>query len=133
MLDIEGAELPALEGAARQLGAAEAPVVVFEVHRNFVDWSNGLENADIIRVLSSLGYSMFAVRDIQSNYAMGDKPVELIPTEHVYLEGPPHGFNMVAVGDPAVFDSRFFRICRGVSPKLLPHKDPALHHPIGGF
>ncbi len=133
MLDIEGAELPALEGAARQLRNAQAPVVVFEVHRQFVDWSNGLENADIIRVLSSLGYSMFAVRDIQSNYAMGDKPVELIPTEHVYLEGPPHGFNMVAVEDPAIFDSRFFRICHGVSPKLLPHKDPALPPPLGGF
>jgi hypothetical protein len=30
----------------------------------------------------------------------------------------------VVLNDPA------FRICRDVSPKLLWHRDPALHHPM---
>jgi hypothetical protein len=40
---------------------------------------------------------------------------------------------MVAVKDIAVFDNPGYRICRHVSPKLLRHKDPALHHPLGGL
>jgi hypothetical protein len=40
---------------------------------------------------------------------------------------------MVAVKDPKVFDAPGYRIVEGVSPKLLRHKDPALHHPVGGL
>ncbi|WP_019450530.1 FkbM family methyltransferase [Cupriavidus sp. BIS7] len=135
MLDIEGAELRALQGAQAFLErpAGEAPNVVFEVHRHYVDWSNGLENTPIVRLLSDRGYKVFAVRDFNSNFAMSHKPVELIPADSVYLEGPAHGFNMVAVKDESLFDSPDYSILRGVSPKLLRHKDPALHHPIGGL
>lgn len=135
MVDIEGAELRALIGAQAYLArpAGEAPNIVFEVHRHYVDWSRGLENTEIVRFLSRLGYQVFAVRDFNSNYKMENQPVELIPADSVYLEGPPHGFNMVAVKDIKVFQSPHYRICKGVSPKLLRHKDPALHHPIGGL
>ena len=53
--------------------------------------------------------------------------------DDIYLEGPPHGFNMVAVKDPAIFSGPDYRIVEGVSPKYLRHKDPALHHPVGGL
>lgn len=135
MLDIEGAELRALQGAATYLArpAGQAPDIVFEVHRDYVDWSNGLENTAIARYLSGFGYQLFAVRDFNSNVDMSGKPIELIPAASVYLEGPPHGFNMVAVKNAARFQNANYAICSNVSPKLLRHKDPALHHPLDGL
>lgn len=132
MLDIEGAELAVLHGAARELArpAGQAPNVVFEVHRHYVDWSHGLENTDIVRLMREHGYSVFAVRDFNSNVDMKGRPIELIPPAEVYLEGPAHGFNMLAVKDPKWIDGPLFRLCRHVSPKLLWHKDPSLHHPL---
>jgi FkbM family methyltransferase len=132
MLDIEGAECKVLAGAVQQLSrpAGEAPNIVFEVHRHYVDWSSGLYNTPIMRFLSELGYTLFAVRDFNSNVDMRGRPVELIPVDKVYLEGPPHGFNMLAVKDKKVLDGLSVAYCEGVSPKLLWHKDPSLHHPL---
>lgn len=131
-LDIEGAEFAALQGAAETL-RQDRPDIVFEVHRSYVDWSGGLENTEICRYLLGLGYRLFAVRDFNSHRDMQGRPIELIPVESVYLEGPPHGFNMVAVADHACFDKGMYRIVEHVSPKLLSHKDPALHHPLDGL
>ena len=133
VVDIEGAELAALKGAERFLAGPDAPHIVYEVHRHYVDWSNGLPDTEISRFLTGFGYHLFALRDFNSNVDLAGKPVELIPQDKVYLEGPPHGFNMVAVKDPKVFDRPGYRIVENVSPKLLRHKDPALHHPVGGL
>jgi FkbM family methyltransferase len=135
VLDIEGAELGALKGAEPFLDQpkGQAPDILFEVHRHYVDWSNGLPNTEIVRLLTDRGYTVFALRDFNSNYDLAGKPVELIPADSVYLEGPPHGFNMVAVKDPSKFEGPGYRIVKGVSPKYLRHKDPALHHPVGGL
>lgn len=132
MLDIEGAELAALQGADTYLAQPEAtaPSIVFEVHRHYVDWSNGLENAEIVRLLTDHGYQVFAVRDFNANVPMNGAPVELVRPENTYLEGPPHGFNMLAVKRADILDSPFFTTCENVSPKLLWHKSPALHHPL---
>lgn len=131
-LDIEGAELAALQGAHRIL-EKDKPHVVFELHRSYVDWSQGLRNTPICQLLLSLGYEIFAVRDINSHREMPNKPIELVSLDTVYLEGPPHGFNMLAVADASIVSSPAFLRVDGVSPKLLPHKDPQLHHPVGGF
>ncbi|MET0294103.1 MAG: FkbM family methyltransferase [Phenylobacterium sp.] len=135
VVDIEGAEFAALQGGEGFLKrpAGEAPHIVFEVHRHYVDWSNGLRDTEISRYLTGLGYELFALRDFNSNVDLAGKPIELIPQDKVYLEGPPHGFNMVAVKDVAVFRNDRYRIVENVSPKLLRHKDPALHHPVGGL
>jgi FkbM family methyltransferase len=135
MLDVEGAEYAALRGAARLLArdADAAPSVVFEVHRSYVDWSGGLERTDIVRFMADRGYSLFAIRDFHSNRPMAGSPIELIPIADVYLEGPPHGFNVLALKRLSILDRDGFRICRGVSPKLLLHGDPALHHPLDGL
>jgi len=132
MLDIEGAELPVLRGAEHQLAlpAGQAPHVVFELHRHYVDWSDGIEQTAIVRYLTGFRYHVFAVRDYNSNVDMRGKPVELVELDSVYLDGPPHGFNMVAVKDLAVLKTDAIRFCRGVSPKLLAHRDPALHQPL---
>ena len=131
-LDIEGAELGALLGARRTL-TADRPHIVFEVHRHYVDWSGGLAQTEICRYLAELGYTIYAVRDFNSHREMGERPVELVPVDKVHLDGPPHGFNMLAVQDRQRVAGAGFRIVENVSPKLLAHKDPALHHPVGGL
>jgi len=132
MLDIEGAELAVLRGAEQQLTkpAGQAPNLVFELHRHYVDWTNGLAQTDIVRYLANFGYHVFAVRDYNANVDMRGQPVELLELDGVYLEGPPHGFNMVAVKDLSTLKSDAIRFCRGVSPKLLAHRDPVLHQPL---
>lgn len=128
MLDIEGAELQALRGAQKTL-ERDRPSVVFEVHREYVDWSAGLQSTEICRLLINQGYSLYAVRDFNTNQDMRGRKVELVPAATVYLEGPPHGFNMLAVSADFPIDHAMFSIIDGVSPKLLWHKEPALHHP----
>ena len=132
MLDIEGAELEALKGAQGFLSqiSGEAPNVVFEVHRHYVDWSKGLENTEIVRLMTGHGYTVYALRDFNSNVALGNAPVELVPVERCYLDGPPHGFNMLAVKSNTIVEDGPFKICPDVSPKLLWHRDPKLHHPL---
>lgn len=132
MLDLEGGELNVLRGAEGQL-SRHAPHVVFEVHRSYVDWSQGLQNTDIARFLVSFGYTLFAIRDFQSNYDLSGRPVELVPVETAYLEGPPHGLNLLAIRDTALLDHEQFAIVPNVSSKLLLHRDPKLHHPRGGL
>ena len=132
MLDLEGAELAVLRGARRVL-RDHAPHVVFEVHGSYVDWSNGLKETEIVRYLASFGYTIFAIRDFQSNVDLGDRPIELVPLDGAWLEGPPHGFNLVAVRDPAVLEGDGFLVTPNVSPKLLFHREPRLHHPTGGL
>ncbi|MCZ4330203.1 FkbM family methyltransferase [Castellaniella denitrificans] len=132
MLDIEGAEYRALKGALNML-KRDRPAVVFELHREYVDWTSGLLHTPICELLTSLGYTLYAIRDFNSHREMGNQLIELIPAGSVYLEGPPHGFNMLAVQDRAVIETALFRIVSGVSPKLLVHKDPKLHHPLDGL
>jgi FkbM family methyltransferase len=135
MLDIEGGEQRALRGACTLLDRPHphAPVVVFEVHRQFVDWTAGLENTSVVKLLISRGYEVFAIRDVHGNCPMADLPIEVVPVDKVYLEGPAHGFNLVA-GKGAELVGRFgLRIVEHVSPKLIREKDPRLHHPVGGW
>jgi len=132
MLDIEGAELSALQGAARVM-AHSHPAIVFEVHRDYVDWTPGLRQTPICSLLTAAGYTLFAVRDFNTHQEMGERCIELIPADAVYLDGPPHGFNMLAVTDTALVSGPLFRMVPHVSPKLLRHKAPALHHPMDGL
>ncbi|KRC21246.1 FkbM family methyltransferase [Acidovorax sp. Root219] len=131
-LDIEGAELAALQGAVQILDK-DRPWVVFELHRTYVDWSQGLRATPLCQLFLERGYEVFAVRDLNSHREMPGKPVELVPIDTVYLEGPPHGFNMLAVPHKGLVDTPAFSVVNAVSPKLLPHKDARLHHPVGGF
>jgi FkbM family methyltransferase len=132
MLDVEGGEHAILRGASHYLSQppGKAPIVIFEIHRAYVDWSAGLDNTDIGRLLRQHGYRLYAVRDYQSNVPMAGQPIELVESAGAYLEGPPHGFNMLAVKDERLVQGPLFRICSGVSPKLLRHRDPRLHKPL---
>jgi FkbM family methyltransferase len=129
MLDTEGGEENALLGA-RETIARNSPNIVFEIHRNFVDWSDGLEKTSIVSFLTSQGYDVFAIRDFHNNYPMANEPIEVIPVDRVYLDGPPHGFNTLAIKDASLIARLGLRIVENVSPKLLLDKDPALHLPL---
>lgn len=130
MLDTEGGEEEALAGASKLLQRPDAPNIVFEIHRSFVDWSEGLPKTSVVRMLTDLGYEVFAIRDFHDNYSMAGKPIEIVPAATVYLEGPPHGFNMLATRDRGLVDRLQLRVVDHVSPKLLLEKDPRLHHPL---
>ena len=118
-LDIEGAELGALRGARRIL-AGDRPHIVFEVHRHYVDWSRGLAQTEICAFLAELGYTLYAVRDFNSHREMGERPIELVPQDKVYLDGPPHGFNMLAVQDPGRVAGRAFASSRASARSCWP-------------
>jgi FkbM family methyltransferase len=132
LLDIEGSELDALRGAAQTLSlpANDAPIVIVEIHRHYVDWTNGLRNTELVQLLQNSGYNVYALRDCQSNWELGLSGPEIIPLESVYLEGPPHGFNLIASKDQFFFEHNGFRVVTNVSPKYLRHRDPNLHLPI---
>ena len=132
MLDLEGSEQAVLLGAEKIL-RRDAPPIVFEIHLLYVDWSEGLEATEIVRWLAGLGYTLFAIRDFQSNVDLAGGPIELVPIAGAWLDGPPHGFNLVAVRDTSILEGEGFRLVPGVSPKLLFHRDPGLHHPADGL
>ena len=123
MLDIEGAEYRALKGAQSflQQPAGQAPNIVFEVHRHYVDWSNGLENTELIRFPDRSGYpgclpcaTLTPITIWQAN--------RLKSFRQGRVSGRPGSWlHMVAVKDVSVFDNPGFRICHGLSPKLLRH------------
>lgn len=125
MIDVEGSEIKVLQGAVDML-KKDKPVVVFETHSLYDDWSNGLQNSPSAILMKELGYEVFAVREFHQNIDTGDMPIELLPLERTYCETPPHhGFNMLAVPSKSFIENRLFRIVYDLSPKLiLPKNDP---------
>jgi FkbM family methyltransferase len=135
MLDIEGGEELALRGATALLARAarNAPHVIFEIHRQYVDWSLGLRQTRIVNFLIEQGYHGYAIRDFHDNVSMAGRPIEIIPWDRVCLDGPPHGFNVLATKDAELVARLGLRVVVDVSPKLLFNKNPALHHPLDGM
>ena len=122
MIDVEGSEIKVLEGAKNML-QRDKPVVVFETHSLYNDWSNGLENSDSVKLMTDLGYDVYAVREFHQNIDTGNMPVELTPANRTFCEIPPHhGFNMLAVPSKQLVEDSLFRIVYDLSPKLLLHK-----------
>lgn len=131
MLDIEGGEEHALRGAQRflEMKADQAPDIVFEIHRSYVDWSHGLAQTSLVRLLSDRGYSVYALRDYQANVEMAKADLEMVRLETAVLDGPPHGFNMFATKRPAALSELHAKLRDNVSPKLLRHRLSHIHQP----
>lgn len=132
MLDIEGGELAAVEGAERVLSreADAAPALICEIHGRYSDWSRGLRHAPLCSRLIGHGYEVFAIRDYQGNEGRMREVVELVDIDSAVIGGPPHGFNLLAVKTRARLDPAVFRIVHNVSPKLLHHRDPKIFAPL---
>ena len=124
MIDVEGSEIKVLEGAENTV-KKHKPVVVFETHSLYNDWSRGLENSDSVKLLTDLGYQVFAVREFHQNIDTGAMPVELLPLNRTYCEIPPHhGFNLLAVPNGKLIENDLFKVVYDLSPKLiLPKND----------
>ncbi len=124
MIDVEGSEIKVLEGAKEMLRKYK-PVVVFETHSLYNDWSKGLQNSDSVKLMTSLGYEVFAIREFHQNIDTGSMPVELLPLDRTYCEIPPHhGFNLLAVPSKELIENDLFRMVYDLSPKLiLPKND----------
>jgi FkbM family methyltransferase len=132
MLDIEGGEFDALQGAKGLLSqpADVAPALICEIHQAYVDWSSGLRHTPMCKLMIDHGYEVFAIRDYQGNEVVEPPHVELIDIDSAVISGPPHGFNLLAVKSRARLSPETFRIVHGVSPKLLKHRDAAIHAPL---
>jgi FkbM family methyltransferase len=129
MIDVEGSEIKVLQGAMEML-KQHKPVVVFETHSLYDDWSGGLENSPSSQLMKGLGYEVFAVREFHQNLATGDMPVELLPLDRTYCKVPPHhGFNMLAVPAHSKVEHELFRIVQDLSPKLILTKNDPLFTP----
>lgn len=134
MLDIEGSEYNVLLGAKDRLSKETGyPNIVFEIHNSYVDWSMGLRNTKIVKYLESFGYKIYSIRDFQGNYDMQDRSIELIELEDTIIEGPKHGFNLLAIKDVSIIEDDLFTMVKNVSPKYILHKDPVIHHHQSGF
>lgn len=119
MIDVEGSEIKVLQGAVEML-KQNKPVVVFETHSLYDDWSNGLQNSPSATLMKELGYEVFAVREFHQNIDTADMPIELLPLDKTYCETPPHhGFNMLAIPVHSLIENDLFRIVYGLSPKLI--------------
>ena len=122
MIDVEGSETGCWK--VRKDVGTQKPVVVFETHSSYNDWSQGLQNSDSVRLMPDLGYEVYAVREFHQNIDTGDMPVELLPLDRTYCETPPHhGFNLLAVPSKKFIESDLFRMVYDLSPKLLLHKN----------
>jgi FkbM family methyltransferase len=129
MIDVEGSEIKVLQGAVDML-KRDKPVVVFETHSLYDDWSNGLENSNSAKLLHDLGYEIFAVREFHQNIDTANMPVELLPLERTFCETPPHhGFNMLAVPSRSFIENDLFRVVYDLSPKLILTKNDVKFSP----
>ena len=135
VIDLEGSEEECLKGASQtlHLPPGKAPHLIFEVHREYFDWSQGLENTTILKLVLDAGYDAYAIRDIHDNFSMKSRAIELIPIKSVYLEGPPHGFNLLATKDKNLPTRLGVQLIEGVSPKYIPGRDPQLFAPLDGL
>jgi len=132
MLDLEGGELNVLKGADNflEMSSKKAPTIIFEIHSSYVNWKNGLQKTNIGEYLTEKGYFLYSIRDFQSNYPMQGCKIELIPAETTILDGPKHGFNMIAVKDESLLEHKHIVFCDNLSPKLLLHRDKKIHFPL---
>jgi FkbM family methyltransferase len=132
MLDLEGAEFRALQGAQAQLELppGSAADVIFEINSGYTDWSQGLAQTDIIQLLHGFGFTVYTLRDYNACVPMRGFPIELVDLDSTILAGPPHGFNLFATKAPNRLEELGLILCHDVSPKLLLHRPEQIHQPL---
>jgi FkbM family methyltransferase len=132
-LDLEGGEINALQGATHLLkrSAETAPEIIFEINSAQTDWSNGLAQTDVIRLLHEFDYKVYAVRDFNATLSLDGFPVEVVSIDTTWLGGPPHGFNLFATKRPDRLAELGLHLLHNTSPKLILGRTDAKHQPAG--
>ena len=130
MIDVEGNELNVLLGAQSLLKNNRLDNIIFEIHSKYVNWDRGLKNTPIIKLLMKYNYKIFCIRDCHSNIKL-KKNIELLGLKNTYLEGPKHGFNLIATKDKNLFSNKYIDITnKKLSPKYLFYKSSNKFHYI---
>jgi FkbM family methyltransferase len=126
-LDMEGAESSALIGASNLL-TNFSPFLIVEIHSLYDDFKNGLHMTETCRILREFGYKILCLRDYNTHYPVPiDTKYEFIPIDKCFLDGPPHGFNLIAFKNDLPLSRDRYIIVENVSPKLIPNK---FHNPL---
>ena len=130
MIDVEGNELNVLLGAQNLIKNGNLNNIIFEIHSKYVNWRKGLKNTPIIKLLLKYGFNIYSVRDYHSNIKLRNK-VELLGLNNTCLDGPSHGFNLIATKDKKTLSNKnIFITNRNYSPKYLFHKTSNKYHYI---
>lgn len=127
--DVEGNEFNILMGSLKTLNST-CENIIFEVHSQYLNFSNGLVNLKIIKLLKKLKFKIFAIRDDHDNVGVYKK-IELINLNNVYYKGPPHGFNILATKNTEILKHKDIVVLnKTLSPKYLLYKQSYLFHPV---
>ena len=118
-MDVEGSEFKILLGAKKKIKNNEIQNIIFELNSNYFNWDKGLNNVSIIKYLIKNKYKIYAIRDIHSSFDINDIEIELLPLNNIYIDGPNHGFNMLATKNTKI-KAKFLN--NKFSPKYLPYK-----------
>ncbi len=130
MIDVEGSELNVLLGAKNLLKENNIDNIIFEMHSNYLNWKNGLKNTSIVKLLLKNNFYIYAIRDYYSNKKLRKK-IELLELENTYLEGPNHGFNLIATRNKGLVRNKEILLSKkNYSPKYLFHKSSKKFHYI---
>lgn len=130
MIDVEGNELNVLLGAKKLLKKDKLENIIFEIHSKYVNWNKGLKKTPIIKLLKSHNYKIFCIRDIHSNFKTKNN-IELLSLDNTFLEGPKHGFNLIATKNKnLLFNKNILITKKNVSPKYLFYKSSSKFHYI---
>ena len=124
-MDVEGSELDILYGAKKLIKKSKIKNIIFELNSNYVNWNNGIKKIKLIKFLLNNKYKIYAIRDIHSSFDINNIPIELLPLDKVFLEGPKHGFNMIATQSKNL-NCKILN--KKLSPKYLPYKKSEKFH-----
>ena len=130
MIDVEGNEFNIFLGADNLFKNNKIHNIVFELHSKYVNWKRGLKNTTIIKLLLKNNYNIYAIRDYHTNINLRNK-IELLDINNLYLEGPHHGFNLIATKNKNLINHKSILFSKkNYSPKYLFHKSSKKFHYI---
>ena len=124
-MDVEGSELEILLGAKNKVDDNLLPNIIFELNSNYFNWSKGLKKVSIIKYLLKKNYNIYAIRDLHSSFDINNIEIELLPLKNIFIDGPNHGFNMLATKNTKI---KAKLIKNKYSPKYLPYKSAKYFH-----
>ena len=145
-LDIEEAELKALQGASQILAKnkLDAPDIIFEYcTQNAFLMNIGItptnhlskkyihaKDSNICKFIKKFGYHIYALRDFSSNIGRKLENVEVININDIHIKNVPHCYNIYATKNIDNLKKYNLIVCKNVHPKLMWHENKKLFWPI---
>ena len=127
-IDVEGVENEIIKGSSQMLKNNKIENIIFEINSNYVSWKKGLQDTKIVKLLKKYKFKIYAIRDLHSSFNLDNVKLELLPLENIFLEGPKHGFNMIATKSKKL---NKYKVNNKYSPKYLFFKKENKFHTKG--